>query len=199
MKKLLCFVAWLVLSTVAAPAQTYNFDPSKSLIEIHLGAAGAFGFMGHDHLIQTRIERGSFLLSTNPGQSAVELLVNSKALRVLDPELSARDRRKIQTKMESDRILAVSRFPSITFKSTSVNLAANRQLLVFGNLTIRGQTRPIVLKATLEQTQAHLRVTGSTQFKQTEFGIKPVSSGFGAVKVKDLMTITFLVCGDRVR
>ena len=54
-------------------------------------------------------------------------------------------------------------------------------------LTLHGQTRAIVLSV----KQAGDRYTGTSTFKQTDFGIKPVSAGGGSVKVKDEVTVSF--------
>jgi polyisoprenoid-binding protein YceI len=200
MKRILGVVACLLAGGVVCAGQSYHLDASNSLIEVHVGSSGAFGFLGHEHLIQTRLRPESVVvLSTNSGLSRVEVVVDAKGLRVADPELSAKDRQKVQAKMESERVLGVNKFPTIAFKSTSVSREGERGLVVSGNLTLRGQTRGIVLRGTVEQGEARLRVTGSTQFKQTEFGIKPVSAGLGAVRVKDVVRVTFLACGEAVK
>ncbi len=123
------------------------------------------------------------------------MVVDARGLKVIDRDISTQDREKIQATMESDRVLGVQQFPTITFKSTSIEFTGENQLVVRGNLTIRGKTNPISVQVTLGQPGPGLRATGKSQFKQTQFGIKPVSAGMGTVRVRDLMTIEFVIEG----
>ncbi len=54
-----------------------------------------------------------------------------------------------------------------------------------GNLTLRGQTRPVTVQVTLKDG----RYTGMTTVKQTDFGIKP--PGKAGVRAKDEVRIEF--------
>ena len=45
----------------------------------------------------------------------------------------------------SEDFLAVERFPTITFRSTKVDVVGDTELRVTGDLTIRDQTRPVAL------------------------------------------------------
>src|SRR5690349_23925122 len=60
--------------------------------------------------------------------------------------------------------------------------------LVAGKLTIRGTTRPVTAPVAVSVDGSTLKATGKFSFKQTDFGIKPISVG-GVVKVKDELTI----------
>src|SRR5258705_415429 len=55
------------------------------------------------------------------------------------------------------------------------------------DLTLHGETHPV--EATVNGGNG--RYTGAAKFKQTEFGIKPVSVAGGSVKVKDELRIEF--------
>ncbi len=189
----------ICLARLASPArEVYRFDPAKSLIQIHLDTAGALGFVGHAHLIQTPLQQGTLVYyAQDVGGSSVELAVNAKALKVIDPKVSGKDRAKIQATMESDRVLDVQRYPQITFKSLRIEPMGTNHLRVTGNLTIRGQTHTVVVEARLEQTGTLLKVEGQSRFKQTTFGIQPVTAGLGTVRVRDEMTISFQVFAAR--
>jgi polyisoprenoid-binding protein YceI len=54
-----------------------------------------------------------------------------------------------------------------------------------GNLTMRGQTRPVTVQVTLKDGH----YAGETTVKQTDFGIKP--PGKAGVKAKDQVKIDF--------
>ncbi|MEZ5318565.1 MAG: hypothetical protein R2752_14285 [Vicinamibacterales bacterium] len=44
-----------------------------------------------------------------------------------------------------------------------------------------------------------LRLTGTCRFKQTDFGIEPVTAGLGTVRVKDALEVTLDVVARRDR
>lgn len=192
----------LLLSLVLAAAlgraaENYRLDPTNSVIRIHLGTAGFLGSIGHAHLIEAPLQEGRFIYAPDdPAGSLVELVVATGRMQVRDPKISVRDKREIQATMESERVLGVKQFPSITFKSTSVQADGTNRLVVLGDLTIRGQTRLVTVNAVLGQTKPGLRVTGQSHIRQTDFGIKPVSVGMGTVKVQDQVTISFDVVGQ---
>ncbi len=174
--------------------EVYRLDPAKSVIQIHLGTAGALRFAGHTHLIQTVIQQGSFVYDpADLSKSSVELTVDAGALRVMDPHVSPQDRSKIQETMQGDRVLDVKHYPQIKFKSSKIERVPQNRLGVTGNLTIRNQTHPVVVDAKLQRTGAELAVVGTSRFKQTTFGMQPVTAGLGTVRVRDEMVITFHV------
>ena len=195
MKTLAQCLLWLVCSNLfAGGTEKYRFESNNAVVQVHVGTSGAFGFLGHGHLMQAPIKRGTLVYPpSDPGQTSVELAVDAKSLQVVDPELSVADKKKIQATMESERVLGVKEYPAISFKSTMVESDRNHQMVIHGNLTIRDKTRPVTLHANLELTGPQVKASGRCQFKQTEFGIRPVTAGLGTVKVQDQITITFEV------
>ncbi len=198
MNHALSILVGLNLGLLACGAQqVYRLNPTTSRIQIHLGTAGAAGFLGHPHLIETPIKQGTFVYHPNePGRSSVELAVDASALRVMDPKRPEKERGEIQATMQSDRVLGSKQFSAITFKSVNVEPRARDHLAITGNLTIRSQTRPVKVDVTLEQAGGHLKAVGKSQFLQTTFGIRPVTAGLGTVRVRDRMEITFVVFGE---
>jgi polyisoprenoid-binding protein YceI len=195
MKTVAHCLLWLGCSSLLAwGSEQFQFDSTNAFVQVHVGTSGAFGFLGHGHLMQAPIQRGTLVYRpSDPGQNSVDLAVDAKSLQVVDPELSVGDRKKIQATMEGERVLGVKEYPTITFKSTKFEAEPNHQFLVHGNLTIRDMTRPVILHANLELTGPQVKASGQCQFKQTEFGIRPVTAGLGTVKVQDQITITFQV------
>ena len=71
------------------------------------------------------------------------------------------------------------KYPTITFKSTKVEAAGDKKLRVFGDLTLHGVTRPVVLDTTHQQDrrapdgQAQRAAAGfdaTTTIKRSDFG-----------------------------
>ena len=103
---------------------------------------------------------------------------------------------KVQERMLGDDVLAVARYPAITFRSTSIAVAGRSEseieLRVTGELTIHGQTKSITVPVRARLDARSLTATGTFSVKQSDFGIKPISVG-GVVNVKDALSIHFTV------
>ncbi len=87
--------------------------------------------------------------------------------------------------MLGPEVLDIEHYQEIIFKSTGAEPSGEGQWTVRGNLTLRGQTRPVSLQATLKDGH----YIGETIVKLTDFGIKP--PGKAGVKAKDKITIQF--------
>ena len=165
------------------PAMPGAIDVEHSTITVHVYRSGLFSFAGDNHEIQAPIVSGT----VEEAARTVEFTIEVRRMRVLDPNLSADKRSQVQDKMLSSEVLDADRYPEIKFHSTKVELKGGNTLSVSGNLTLHGQTRP--LNVNVVSTQPRYR--GSATLKQTEFGIKPISIGGGAIKVKDEVRIDF--------
>ncbi len=190
----LCPLFLIISDLFAWATDEFRFDSTNPVVQVHVGTSGVLGFLGHEHLVQAPIMRGTLRYDAHdPTQISVELAVDARSLQVVDPELSAGDRKKIRATMTGPKILAVNEYPTISFKSARVEAEGNHRLLIRGSLTVRDHTRQVILHANLEQTQALLRATGQCRFKQTEFGIRPVTVGLGTVRVQDEVTVSFQI------
>lgn len=163
-------------------AQQHNIDTQKSTLTIHVGKTGVFSGLGHEHEVRASIHSGTVDTGPHP---AVEIHVDARALRVIDKDESEKDRAEVQTTMLGPEVLDSQRHPEIVFKSTSAEPAGQGQWTLHGNLTLRGQTRPVTVHVTLKDG----RYTGETTVKQTDFGIKP--PGKAGVRAKDEVRIVF--------
>ena len=179
------FLLILVLSCSlpAASAQRRSIDPHASSLTVHVSKAGVFSALGHDHEITAPITCGS----VDAKARQVELEVHAAELKVRDAGISEKDRAEIQHTMLGPEVLDVQRYPTIAFRGTSVESTGSGAWTVRGNLALHGQTRPVVVE--VRENGGHY--AGSSQFKQTEFGITPVKAGGGAVRVKDEIRISF--------
>jgi polyisoprenoid-binding protein YceI len=77
-----------------------------------------------------------------------------------------------------------------TFTSSRVILQAEGSGAIEGTLTIRGTSQPLRLQVS---SPAPGRYRGSAQVRQTDFGIAPYSGFFGALKLRDEVTVEFEV------
>ena len=164
-----------------------QIDPQRSTLTVRVFKAGVFSAFGHDHEISAPIERGAF----NEDSPSVELTVDARKMRVMDKDVSDKDRAEIQQTMLGPKVLDSEKFPEIRFKSTNVEAKGPGKWLVSGELTVRGESRPV--KVEVHGKNGHYQ--GSAEVRQKDFGITPVSAAGGAVKTKNEIRVEFEVFG----
>jgi polyisoprenoid-binding protein YceI len=165
-------------------AQLQVIDVNKSSLKIRVFKSGAFSAFAHDHEIQAPIDEGKIDSSASP---SVQLRVDSRKMRVLDPEISADKRAEIQQTMEGTAVLDVAHFPEISYRSTAITKTGDDHWEVRGNLNLHGKDQLVVVAVSSDG--GHYR--GSASFKQSNFGISPIRIAGGTVKVKDEVKIEF--------
>ena len=179
----------LVAGSTAAAPTTREMDVARSTLTVRVFKAGLLSAFGHNHEIRAPIARGSFDETAN--LPSVELQVDARQLQALDPDLSDKDRAEVQRTMLGPTVLDTGRFPEIRFRSLTVEKAGEGKWRVHGDLTVHGETRPVL--AEVNGGSGHYR--GSATVRQTDFGIKPVSVGGGTIKVKDEVRVEFEIFG----
>jgi polyisoprenoid-binding protein YceI len=172
-------------------AQAKAIDVNKSTMTIRVFKSGAFSAFAHNHEIEAPIAEGKIDSSDH---ASVQLSVDSRKMRVLDPEIDADKRAEIQHTMQSSNVLDVETFPEITYQSTAVTSGGDARWEVRGDLTLRGKKQPVVVAVSLES--GHYR--GTASIKQSDFGIEPIRVAGGTVKVKDELKIEFDIVQKKV-
>jgi polyisoprenoid-binding protein YceI len=162
-------------------AQQHKVDTQKSTMTIHVGKTGALSGMGHEHEVRAPIHSGTAETGAHP---AVEIHVNAAELRVVDKD-AQKDRAEVQKTMLGPEVLDSEKHPDIVFKSTGAESGGEGKWTLRGNLTLRGETKPVMVQVTLKDG----RYTGESTVKLTDFGIEP--PGKAGVKVKDEVQIEF--------
>ena len=104
------------------------------------------------------------------GDSSIEAVIDATTISTSEAQ---RD-----THLKSADFLDVERFPSITFKSKSVERAGSDELNVTGDLTIHGVTKEVLLKVegpTAEGKDpwgnARIGASATTKIKRSDFGL----------------------------
>ena len=165
-------------------AQSKAIDVNQSSLKIRVFKSGAFSAFAHDHEIQAPIEQGKI---NSSAPASVQLRVDSRKMRVLDPDTPADKRTEIQHTMQSAKVLDVEKFPEISYQSTTVSSRGEGHWEVRGNLTLRGKKQPVTVDVSLQG--GHYR--GTASLKQSDFDITPIRLAGGTVKVKDELKIEF--------
>ena len=182
MRRILFVAAATLLCALGLSAQKRNIDTQKSTMTIHVGKTGAFSGFGHEHEVRAPIHSGAADTGAHP---AVEIHVNVRDLRVMDPDASDNDRAEVQATMLGAEVLDSDQHQEIVFKSTAAESTGDGRWTLRGNLTLHGQTHPVTVHVTLKD--GHF--TGESTVKQTDFGIKP--PGKAGVRAKDEVVIRF--------
>jgi hypothetical protein len=172
-----------ILLTVAAWGQARPIDSAGSKLIVHAFKSGLFSGFADNHEIEAPITEGTI----DEGAMRVGFTVDSRKMKVLDPQMSADRRQQVQTRMLGPEVLDSERFPKITFESKKVERTGQGQFLVEGKLSLHGVTRPVSVKVRNENG----RYLGACALKQRDYGIEPISIAGGTVKVKDELKIDF--------
>ena len=199
--------SWLVAALVLASGQanaadtTYALDEAESSGAVHVGKAGLFSFAGHEHVVNAPRLHGEVLAAADDlSRSRVTLSFETAALRVQEKGEPAGDAPKVQEAMVGPRVLDVSRFPTVTFRSTTVTGKSAAQgaydLEISGDLSLHGVTRSVRLPLRVELSGETLKASGRLVLRQSEYGISPVTVA-GVVKVKDEITIDYALVATK--
>lgn len=171
---------------MAIPPGTYTLGPEKGELRVHTRRQGAAAKAGHDlEMVVTRWAATLELGET----SSLRVTADSSSLRVREGRggvkaLDDDDRENIRQTIDDE----VLKRTSIEFRSTEVEATTNGDhLRVRGELELMGRTASLEFE--LELTGEN-RLTGRATVRQTEFGMKPYTALFGALRVADEVVIT---------
>jgi polyisoprenoid-binding protein YceI len=81
-------------------------------------------------------------------------------------------------------------FPQIVFETTDIERTATGYRLT-GTVQIHGKTRDSVVDLDVEDTGDTWHMSADVQIRQSDFGVKPYSMLMGAMKVADVVAVSF--------
>lgn len=171
-------------------------DAAGSRVVINVGRTGLLSFAGHDHEVLAPSVRGSVTFVPDDWQrSSVALEFDASALKVTGKGDPPADVPAVQRVMLSAEVLDTGKFPIVAFRSSRVSATPRTsgiELVIEGNLTLHGVTRPTTIRAVATPDAEGLTARGGFTLKQTDFGMKPVTAAGGTVRVKDEIAIQFV-------
>jgi polyisoprenoid-binding protein YceI len=146
---------------------------------------GAAAKAGHDLTIHVTAWEATLEVGDEPAQTVVIALdADAGSLRVREgtgglQALGEDDKASIHKSIDDD----VLRRQDIAFRSTEAQFHADGQrIAVQGELTLVGKTRPVAFELEIDPDG---KLSGTAAIKQSDWGIKPYSTLFGALKVAD--------------
>ncbi len=142
--------------------------------------------------VRGRFDRfsGYIVTGTEPDLSSVSATIDASSINTNEPN---RDNH-----VRSADFLDTENFPEITFVSTGVRVVDEAQVLIEGNLTIRGITRPVTLAVEVNGftpdpyggTRAGFSATA--EINRQEFGVSyngPIPGANNAMVLSDKITL----------
>jgi len=177
---------------VAATAGSFQLGPEAGRVVIKTTRAGLAAKAGHDLTIEVTRWSARVEVPAEDGgglaAATVQADLDLGSLEVREGTggalpLTDRDRREIKKQIGS--ILGAA---TATFGSSRVIPSGSSGGAVEGSVTLNGRTQPTVLQVT---APGRGQYRGSATLAQTGFGIKPYSGFFGALKLKDEVTLEF--------
>lgn len=168
MKKHILFLSLLFSSFcfTAQAAETYNFDPSHTNILWH---ATHFGFSSPSG--RFGIKSGTITLDeAAPQNSSVNVTIDIKSL--------VTGISKFDAHLLSADFLDTGKFPTAVFKSTKLEMTGKDTADIYGDFTLHGVTKPVMLKAKLNKIGTNpmnnkktVGFSASTIIKRSDYGV----------------------------
>jgi polyisoprenoid-binding protein YceI len=171
---------------MSIPAGEYRFGPENSTLAVNTGRTGAVARAGHDLLMHVGSWEATLTVADDPAQSRVEVAADGGSLTVLEgtggiQSLDEDDKQNIQQTID-DEVLHRTR---ITFRSSSVT-PTPAGLHVEGELSLLDRTHALAFDVAADAGT----IEAVAVIKQTDFGMKPYTALFGALKVADGVRVT---------
>ncbi len=159
-------VALILSASAFAQVQTWKIDPNHTAAQFsvrHMGISTVRGAF-------TKVSGTAEYDPANPAKASVEVTIEAASV---DTRVEMRD-----NDLRSDHFFDVAKFPTITFKSKSVQAAGEGKLKIVGDLTIHGVTKEVVLDVdgpskpmNDPRGNSHIGASASTTIKRTDFGV----------------------------
>jgi polyisoprenoid-binding protein YceI len=185
------------LSTVGAPRAIkvrYLIDANRSTFTVRAFATGMLSVFAHNPTIAIPDFEGE--VSLNPDaveQSLLRMVIHAASLTVTD-DISEKDRREINRKMQEE-VLETDSFSDIEYECSRVSgskiIEGQYTVVLKGELTLHGATRSQPVSARVGLNGDLLRATGDFPIRLSDYEIRPVSAAGGTIKLKDELKLSF--------
>ena len=189
-----------VPAAAAAPAsRAYKVDPAKTQIYAIVLKDGVASAVAHDHVIAAKDSSGTVIFAAGDPKNSIEVTVNVNSFQADEASMrkkaglgegpSADDARTVETNMKAADQLNVGKYPTMTFKSTTITPQGGDKYQVEGKFTLHGVTKDVKFTATAAIENGAWHGKGKLVLKQSDYGFQPYSALFGAIKNKDPITL----------
>jgi polyisoprenoid-binding protein YceI len=149
----------------AGTQSRWQFDPYHTQVEFAAKHLGMMTVRGNF----PEITATGYIDPDHPETSSVEVTIQTASLRTHNPQ---RD-----NDLRSSNFLEVDKYPTITFKSTRIEQTGQDRYAMTGDLTIKGNTRPVTLAVVKygefnDPMMGHrIGYSAETQINRKDFGL----------------------------
>jgi polyisoprenoid-binding protein YceI len=169
---------------MAVHSGNYRLGPDRGRILLRTFRQGAAARAGHDLTIEVARWSGDLTVDEQSRPSGLDVRLDMTSLTVLEGQgglkpLTDRDRRDIEA--TARRELAADRYREARFQAEKFTPGAGGGAIT-GTLTLHGVARPLWLQVR-ENGDGKYHASGSVT--QSEYGIKPYTGFFGALRLRD--------------
>jgi polyisoprenoid-binding protein YceI len=161
---------------------THRLGPENATLSVHTGRSGAAAKAGHDLIMEVTAWKATIVVGESAADTRLELSADPTSLRVRAGHggiqaLGDDDIENIHETIDEE----VLQRREIAFHSTRAE-AAGDVIHVEGELALYGNSAPIAFDLSLGDDGS---VAANAVVKQSDWGMKPYSALFGALKVAD--------------
>lgn len=168
MSRFLAFFSAVLLLALSATAevQTWQIDPNHTAAQFsvrHMGISTVRGAF-------TKVSGSAQYDPADPSKTVVDATIDAASV---DTRVSMRD-----DDLRSPNYFDVAKYPTITFKSKSVQAAGTGKLKLVGDLSIHGVTKEVALDVdgpsapvTDPKGNSHIGASASTTVNRKDFGV----------------------------
>ncbi len=164
------------------PPGSHTFGPDNASLSIRTKRTGAAAKAGHNLHFHVTDWDATLTVGDDPSAASIELRADGASLKVIDGEGGMQalddDNKADIEKTIDDEVL---RGQTVTFRSAQATPNGDG-LTADGELTLNGVTHPLAVTVA---TATDGRVRATATVRQSDWGMKPYSTLFGALKVVD--------------
>jgi len=188
------------------PTRRYRVSAEDSEVVIRVFRAGALARLGHNHVISANRVEGAVVVDGASARSSFVLRVPVEALEVDNPELrrhsgddfakepSATDIEGTRDNMLGPRVLDATEYPIITVSGTTEGTSVSAANVRF---EVKQNSAEKVVPIAALVTDQSIQVSGELSLSHEELGLNPFSALVGAIRVAELMEVSFRISAVR--
>lgn len=154
MKKFLCSLSLAAALSLPALAAPYALDSANSKIDFQVS-----------HLKLTQVDgkfnKFSATIDYDQASSTLKILEGVVDITSVDTANPKRD-----AHLQAEDMFDAKKYPNMTFKMTKFEAGK-----IYGDLTIRSTTKPIVLDATIQPNGKELAINATTKILRSDFDV----------------------------
>jgi polyisoprenoid-binding protein YceI len=177
----------LVLTLALAACQTSVVTPDEKTVPEGAAAEAAFtgtsvaidksqsviSFTGKSSIVNHEGKFETFDATVTPDATTPSDFTKAKITATIDVASAVTDSEMLDGHLEKADFFDVAQYPEATFVSTSIVSKGGNAYDVTGNLTVKGQTKPVTIEAVV--TDAY--ITGTFDMPRKDFGVGNDSYG----------------------